>query len=114
MTANHKSAEAAPAVPATKPVVVLSQSQAVTVDELKHVRRHVKTLEGREKELSVEVKGWIRGSGGGVNADGELVASVADRAGRRVIDYARLAKDFPDAYAACVSIGNAAEVLTLH
>ena len=114
MKANHKSAEAAPAVPATKPVTQLNESQAVTVDELKHVRRHVKTLKARDEELTAEVKGWIRGTSGGVNADGELLASVSDRAGRRTIDYARLAKDFPAAYAACVGEGNPSEVLVLH
>ena len=120
MTANHKTAPAATATAVADPtatptpVVVLTASQVVIVDELKHVRRHVKTLEGREKELGAEVKGWLRGSGGGVGPDGELLASVAERAGRRTIDYARLASDFPEAYAACVGQGNAAEVLTLH
>ena len=99
---------------AKKVPVTLTESQAVTVDELKHVRKHVKVLKAREVELSTEVKGIVRGTAGAVDKDGVLVASVSDRAGRRTVDMARLATDFPDAYAACVALGNASEVLVLH
>lgn len=110
MTSNHKPATAAPTAPA---VTVLTATQMVTVDELRHVKRHVRTLEARKDELTAEVKGWIRESGGGVDSDGVLVATISERAGRRNVDLARLAKDFPAAYAACVSAGSAQEVLTL-
>jgi predicted phage-related endonuclease len=117
-TANHKSAPAAattvPAVPAPAPVVVLTPSQVVSVEELGHVKRHIRTLEHRKEELSGEIKGVLRGTGGGVDDHGVLLASVAERAGRRSVDLARLALDFPKAYEACVSMGSPSEVLTLH
>lgn len=116
MKANHKPAKAAKAAtlaPVTLPVVALTEVQLVTIEELSHVRRHVRVLKARGDELGAEIKGWLRGSGGGVYK-GVLKASVSERAGQRKVDLARLATEFPEAYAACVSDGNTAEVLTLH
>ena len=95
------------------PPVTLNESQVVIVDELRHVKRHVRILEARKEELTAEVKGWIRESGGGVDSDGVLIASITTREGQRTVDLARLARDFPAAYAACVAKGSMQEVLSL-
>lgn len=105
---------ATPSTPAPAPVVQLTQSQIVALEELRTLKAHQRTLKARDEELTEELKGVLRGSGGGVDENGVLLASVSDRAGRRSVDYGRLASRYPDAYKDTVSVGNDSEVLTLH
>lgn len=93
--------------------VELNESQYATATELHFVKKHIRTLDARKTELTEELKGVVRGTGGGTY-DGALVVSVADRAGRRQVDLARLLAAYPEAYAACVSEGSPSEVLTVH
>jgi hypothetical protein len=114
----------APAVPAevdaevaasqeAENILALDPVQAAVVRELQFVKAEKKRLADRDEFLTGEVK-KILGKHKGATVLGKLLVSLTPRAGRRTADMTKLATDYPEAFAACVTKGADVQVLHFH
>ena len=90
-------------------VVELPQEYAQMVEEIAIARRNEKEWKSYEDSRKASLKRFLAGRIGTVK--GKVVCAVSTKKGNRTVDYDRLIREFPDASAACVSVGNSVEVL---
>lgn len=89
--------------------IELPQEYAQAVEEIAIARRNQKEWKAYEDARKATLKRFLAGRIGTVK--GRVVVAIQKRKGARTVDYDRLMREFPEAYAACVSIGDTTEVL---
>lgn len=92
--------------------VTLTAEQANDVAMLKAARKNTAAWKQRRDELTAKVKDMLAGAKGAMH-NGQVVAEIDSRGGRRSVDLDLLKARWPEAYAACVTEGNRQSVLTL-
>lgn len=93
--------------------VVVTAEQAQDIEFLRAARKNEKGWKARKDELNAKIKDLLAGSKGAVTAEGEVVAELGERAGKRQVNLDLLASKYPDVYAEVVTRGKDQTVLNL-
>ena len=95
-----------------KTITVNAETQQLIAD-IKEMKATKKKLEAEIDAMSDQLKGMFTDEEAMVDMDGKVLVTYKSSAGRKSVDSKRLEQEYPEAYAACMKIGETSRSLLI-